>query len=552
VAEPLERWLAVADNRGEWERLRRALALEQGFVLLIVDVPDVGTEARVVELLAREQPVVVLDAQQGGEHTPVRELLRRRGKRVVIRSVEASRSDIEALEHCLVQLNTRRDQIVEHEHVLVIVLRRDAVARIIDVAPDLYSVHRARFRFARLVQPRPAPAWLLSDQEFAAVLDDDGRPFDVRLADYSLLFDADEPFMSSLAERFFVFARGPAEDRIAARIFARHEGVRCLAWPQTRDLAHALETPALDSIDILRDSLRLEQAAGIRALTTMCANALTWMHLQRSEVVEARAAHDIATVHVGTLTDRFRHQLLALELDAAEGLAALNPLIHQGDFIVDPSWMAAALLTLAACEFELQRQIDPLGNLHAALDIGMESLRFNKWRLDARLRAMPPGLVEAVVSESERVEAIAWLESRQRSTDLDWDETWTKYLMIERSIGDAEHVAKLVDLGHEWLGAQSRIYEVWRPLVEIHVERRDATMLEPLVRMPLTTHAEQHFGPRLAAGLHIVADLVDRGIVELSGDEREQLRARAAARDRLPLALRLGWWAIELALDAKG
>jgi hypothetical protein len=68
VADELERWLSVAENRGEWLRLGRALELETGFALFVIDVPDVESEDRVVELLARDQPeLLVLDARERGE-----------------------------------------------------------------------------------------------------------------------------------------------------------------------------------------------------------------------------------------------------------------------------------------------------------------------------------------------------------------------------------------------------------------------------------------------------------------------------------------------------
>jgi hypothetical protein len=545
VAEQLDHWLAVADNGGEWERLRRALALEQGFVLLIVDVPDVGTEARVVELLAEEQMLVVLDARESGEQAPVRELLRRRGDRVVIRSVEASRSDVESLERCLVQLNMRRDQLVEREHVLVIVLRRDAVARMIDVAPDLYSVHRARFRFARLVVPRPAPAWLLSDVEFAAVLDDDdGRPLDERLKSYVLVFSA-----KPAGEREDLLMQIPAVDRIAARIFARHECVRCLTWPQPQDLAHALDAPALDSAAILRDSLRLAQATGSSQLAYMCATALAWMHLQQRELVEAHAALEEAIRHHVAVSRRFwiRHRLLELQLGAAEGVFELDPRVPVFD---DASWFGAVWLSLAEYQWELWPHRAAIGCLQGALGPGLEMLPFYKWRLDASLRLLPPALIKAAVPEHERGKAISWLAAHPIAGSLRWDELWTKQLMIESAIGHAERVTQLVDLGRRWIEAQSGIYEVWRPLVEIHAQTRDASALEQLIRMPLSADTEQRFGPRLGAALHIVADLVDRGLVELSSTERDELRARAAAREGMAPALRLGWWAIELALTS--
>lgn len=254
---------------------------------------------------------------------------------------------------------------------------------------------------------------------------------------------------------------------------------------------------------------------------------------------------DEAAAHAQNLSDLFRHQSLELELDAAEGLATLNSAVESEDVFGDPSSLATVCLGRAEHTYELWAPAAAKGFLSAALGDGLEALPFNKWRLDKSLRLLPPALIKAAVPEHVRVEVIAWLDERQLERNLGWDETWVKHLMIERAIGDTERVARLVDLGLRWIPAQSNIYEVWRPLVEMHAQTRT---LEQLIRMPLTSGAERRFGPRLAAALHIVADLVDRELVELTTHERDELRTRAAARDALPPALRLGWWAIELAL----
>ncbi|NJL24926.1 MAG: hypothetical protein HC902_06965, partial [Calothrix sp. SM1_5_4] len=285
----------------------------------------------------------------------------------------------------------RRDQIVAREHVLVIVLRRDAVARMIAVAPDLYSVHRARFRFARLVTPRPAPAWLLSDAEFAAVLDDDVRSrFELRTERYALLFA-----MLELSPTYGVgVARDPVRDRITARILARRERVRCLAWPRPQDLAQALDCPTTEVLDVLT----FAQRTGPRPLADLCATAMAWLHLQRSDVAQARAALALVTQDRSMVSKHewLRHQLLALLLDVAEGSSARASLPPD----IDSDWLAEVHMSLA----ELQCERYPAtSSLRIALGEGFERLGPYKWRLAASLRRLPTTLIDLVVSADENV-----------------------------------------------------------------------------------------------------------------------------------------------------
>lgn len=542
MADELDRWLAVAENRGEWERLRLALQLESGFALFVVDVPDVGTEGRVVELLAGERAeLVVLDARSSGEQAPVRELMRTRQSVVALRSVEASRWDVEALERCLVQLNARRDRLAVRGHVLVIVLRRDEVARMIDVAPDLYSVHRARFRFARLVKPRPMPLWLLSDQEFAALLDDDGRPFDERLDRYRMRHDLD------LLDDFdaWASARPGVSESIAARTFARHEGLRCLVPVPAGDLASALASPSIAVADVLRTAL---ETAGSHHLAYLCAAALTWMHLQGSDLLEARVTLEEALRHARGC-DRglgLRSGCLALHVAAADAMRS-----RWGVRFTDHLTYAnlSAYLGHAAARWELGIRHMPHSLFRSVIKT-LEAREWNRWRFDPELRSVSSDQIQAEIPEGQRDEARAWLRERRLAKDRNWAPTWTTYLMIERALHNAANVAEFVTLGREWLDtpAHHRSYEVWHPLVDIHADARDSASLDDLIRMPLALDAAERFGPKLPAALHVVADVLDRGLVELSTTERDALRARAAARTDLPLDMRLGWWAIELAL----
>jgi len=146
-----QRWLDTAGNRGEWKRVERALELSRGFALFVVDVPDVETEDRVCECLSSPCSAIgELDAREGERNAPVNVLLREQSRRYVIRTVEASRRDRGLFVECLAQLNQRRDQVVKRGHCVLIIVRRSEVSSVPDIAPDLYSIHRARFRFARL------------------------------------------------------------------------------------------------------------------------------------------------------------------------------------------------------------------------------------------------------------------------------------------------------------------------------------------------------------------------------------------------------------------
>lgn len=546
MADELERWFDVADNRGEWARLRRALALEDGFALFVVDVPDVETEGRVVELLAGErEPLMALDARSSGDEAPVRELLRTRDRLAVLRGVEASRWDLEALDRCLVQLNARRDQIAARAHALVIVLRRDASARMLDVAPDLYSVHRARFRFARLIPPQPTPLWLLTDEEFAAVLDDDGRPFERRA----------EPFNALAGFDAWSRARPDVSETIAARIFARNAGLRCLVRPAPNDLARALAEPSIDVADLLRAELEFARAEHLNYLAHLCSTALGWMHLRRSELAEAHVALAVAREfgqRSGRLLER-RSSLMELEIGKHEGWIdpdKVGDATAFGSIYVGHPNAVAVSLSLAANEWAIRPGTAALGHFRMAVD-GLEWAAVDRWRFDAYLRSVPRDLVAAAVSEPGRGEAIDWLWKRRSANDSLWDWTWTTQLMIERALEG--RVDLLVRAAWDWLDALESpdAYEVWRPLVDIHVEAGDRATMNVLTQMAVGEDAPAWFNDRHPEALWIVADLVERGLVDLSPNQRDELRTRAANRYRLPMPQRLGWWAIELALTER-
>ncbi|PRQ04202.1 hypothetical protein ENSA5_09860 [Enhygromyxa salina] len=177
--EALAWWLAQADNANEWARLREALALSEGFALLLVIVPDARTERHVELMVALEATALErdlrhsspLDADDDGPLQRLTASVDGVAPLAVLTTTEASRRDPEALERCFAQLNSRRDQLVTRlSGPLVLMLRLDALRQLGDVAPDLFSVHAAQFRFATPHEPRDPPPWLLLPFEAVGAL----------------------------------------------------------------------------------------------------------------------------------------------------------------------------------------------------------------------------------------------------------------------------------------------------------------------------------------------------------------------------------------------
>ncbi|MFO7563286.1 MAG: hypothetical protein R6X02_11640 [Enhygromyxa sp.] len=425
---------------------------------------------------------------------------------------------------------------------LVIVLRRDLVARMLDVAPDLYSVHRARFRFARLVRPRPVPDWLLTDWEFAAVVVDDGQSFADRVDRFSALLSSPE------GRRHWLLGCNNA--RLASRLITRFEGLRPIVHPRPVDLASALESPSVDTAELLRDSLRTARASASSYLAHLCAAALMWMHLQRSELEQSRAILDELSLH-GRGAGPFslvRVELLQLHQDAAEAAAPISISSTLDELIRSLYAYSVGISSLLSCAEILWESQASIGAFRLAME-RLDSWESSQWRFDQQIRALPAELIEAAMTKQQRADAIAWLRERRTQDDRNWGGVWTMHLMLERAVGHASNVAALQDLAQEWLDTpRHRIYPVWRPLVDVLAEDRDSAALGDLVRMPLDPGGVACFGSELATALLVVADVVDRGLVELSTTERGRLRSLAAAGEALPLDMRLGLEAIKHAL----
>jgi len=171
-------WLATADNGETWARLRDSLALADGFELVFTVVVDSQAAAWISELLearARElgRRFVKLDARDEDVLAKLVSLADAGEVLVVLDTVAASRCAVAALERCLLDLNPRRDLLATTiPGPLVIVARPDGLRRIADLAPDLFSVHTARFRLFGGAEPglEEQPEWLLSDHEFVGLL----------------------------------------------------------------------------------------------------------------------------------------------------------------------------------------------------------------------------------------------------------------------------------------------------------------------------------------------------------------------------------------------
>ncbi|MCA9681401.1 MAG: hypothetical protein KC457_04330 [Myxococcales bacterium] len=535
MVEPRARWLEVAGNRDEWLRLHRALELEDGFALFVVDVPDPRTEERVVGLLAEEyEGIEVLDARATGEDAPVRALLRGTGQIAVLRSVEASRWDIEGLERCLVQLNARRDQIAAQGGRLVLVLRRDAVERMLDVAPDLYSVHRARFRFARLEDPWSEPRWLISAAEYAALVDDGGGPFAARHEHYTRLFiHYPRRFTWPDDAKSWLCAPGPASESTAARIVAMREGLRSFAEPKAPDLASMLAAPAMLDEPLLRQHLEQALSANDEHVAALCRLGLAWLSLPRQPLDGAREPLTLDTVSLP-----LRTELLQTCTFVHNGLVPTSLLDGSVGWLWDLNLLVDLYLTQSAILWEWLPGEHPEIRLSEAL---AQTIDGNLWRHHTTLASLPPDLLR-----SAQLDPSPWLRERATKNDAAWPRTWDRAFTIAHALDDHPRLQSLRELAHTWLTTPKRrdIYEVWHPLVDTDAPTRDH-----LARLPLDpAEATTLFGPRLPAALHVVADLLDRGLLVLSQSEAQALRTRAAARHHLPLVLRTGWWAIEQAL----
>ncbi len=163
---------SLADDAELWARLREAIDLGKGFVLLFVVVANIDAEALAVEGLLEiaddlGRNLISLDAQGTDDETPVRRLLTELGDRPlgVLRTHKALSRDREAFERCFVQLNARRDQIVaQFDAPLVVITRVDALRGLVQVAPDLFSVHAAQFHL-HSTYDAGRPAWLLLPHE---------------------------------------------------------------------------------------------------------------------------------------------------------------------------------------------------------------------------------------------------------------------------------------------------------------------------------------------------------------------------------------------------
>lgn len=197
-------------------------------------------------------------------------------------------------------------------------------------------------------------------------------------------------------------------------------------------------------------------------------------------------------------------------LDAAEGIDRFDDEGADRNWWIGDADLATVYISIADAQCELWAPQVASGSLRLALSTGFEDIPFDKWRLDDNLRSLPPELIDATVPLHARTHAIEWLDERRRVSDREWDETWVKHLMLERAVGGAGSEAFLLDLGYSWLEARSDIYEVWRPLVELHAEAPDASKLAHLTEMVALPHADVRFGVRLRAAVRIVEDLRER------------------------------------------
>jgi hypothetical protein len=166
------------------EILTRALELGDGFELHFAIVPGPRQEQALADHLRQlgERLGLAMIELQASSATLAAQLVASDQPRLtLLRTVGASRRDPAALARCLVELNPRRDLIAgRHRGPLVIACRPDALRRVVELAPDLYSVHTSLVQIERPEHPRPPPSWRLFDHEAIGLLglDPSFRVFD--------------------------------------------------------------------------------------------------------------------------------------------------------------------------------------------------------------------------------------------------------------------------------------------------------------------------------------------------------------------------------------
>ncbi len=156
------------------EILTHAIELCDGFELHFAIVPGPRQEQALADHL-RELgerlglALLELDASSGALSAQL--VASDQPRLTLLRTVDASRRDPAALARCLVELNPRRDLIAgRHRGPLVIAGRPDALRRVVELAPDLYSVHTSLVQIERPEHPRPPPSWRLFDHEAIGLL----------------------------------------------------------------------------------------------------------------------------------------------------------------------------------------------------------------------------------------------------------------------------------------------------------------------------------------------------------------------------------------------
>lgn len=163
------------------EALTDALQLSDGFELHFAIVPNAGREDAIVEHLQRmaesiglaTQELCASDAHDSSSSPPFESLLMATPapRLSMLRTLQASREDVQALERCFLQINPRRDAIARrHVGPLLVVCRPDGLRRIADIAPDFYSVHTGLWVLEAPAWESPQPVWMLFDHEAIGLL----------------------------------------------------------------------------------------------------------------------------------------------------------------------------------------------------------------------------------------------------------------------------------------------------------------------------------------------------------------------------------------------
>lgn len=156
----VRRWVDRAENRSEWERLRVALSIAEGFQLFALQVGDPITEHFLEMLLKSEAgdngvELAEFDLSQPPEEGPIVSALLRaleaapRPSWFFLRGCSMFREDQSALAELFLYLNQKRDVVSKTAGVpFLLSLSPEGWLLFRQTAPDFFSIHTSVYRFS--------------------------------------------------------------------------------------------------------------------------------------------------------------------------------------------------------------------------------------------------------------------------------------------------------------------------------------------------------------------------------------------------------------------